>query len=103
MEEKVCVLIAHGPNSVTVPCRIFPSQEAGKEFMVQNFGIPKKWDKTEKKYVEDPQGWSWPIQKEDEEKLGALFAFYYDGCGGVGGLSLKSVAFNSVFVGWDLD
>src|SRR5574338_154678 len=101
--DKVCVLIASGPNSVAVPCRIFRSQEDGKAFMVQNFGLPKRWDKAERKLVEDPNGWSWPMERDDEEKLKALFEFYYDGCGEVGALHLKSVAFDSVFVGWDLD
>jgi hypothetical protein len=32
-----------------------------------------------------------------------LFTYYYSGCGGTGWFVLKHVAFDTAFVGWDLD
>lgn len=100
---KITVLIALGPNSVEVPCRLFSSMADGMAFMTSRFGTPQKWDRENKKYIDDPGSRKWHIMDEDDERIGALFTHYYSGCGGVGAFTLSEVETDSVFVGWDLD
>lgn len=109
------VLIARGPNSVEVPCRLFPSMQLGLRRCTELFGRgptsgkdgeahwgydkETKWDVYELlKNVEDPRG-----DMEESPLCKELFMYYYDGCGGVGSFVLKEVAWDKPFVGFDLD
>jgi len=104
----IAVLIACGPNSIEVPCRIFENIEAGKQRCDEIFGVEGEVVTTQldgktvyyyeyRKYLEEEPR---EISKEMSDKL---FTKHYYGCGGPGPFVLAEVEFNTKFVGFDLD
>ncbi len=97
-EDKVTMLIACGPNSIEVPCRIFPDMETAKTKCDEIFGIegtPGESGYTYKVDLEDEKK-PWPISNE-------LFTEFYYGCGGPYPFVLVEVEFDTKFVGFNLD
>lgn len=95
--DKVTVLIAQGPNSVDIPCRFFENMETGLGKCRKILGVePKKLAANEYLFEIDLEEASSEISEE-------LFTGYYYGCGGVYGLLLKQVPFDTKFLEFDLD
>lgn len=93
------ILMAHGPNDIAIPIRIFRSATHAQDF-VEKWMIPK--------YVAPVvrQGQTiWRINghKLDPELAEALFTEYDGGCGEAGAFSVVSVPLDSAFLSWDLD
>ena len=98
--DKIAVLIAYGPNSIEIPCRLFEDLETGKQICDEIFGIEgellKSGDAIE--YKKD-------LEDGDEEGIisNQLFTSFYYGCGGPYVFVLQKVDFNTKFVRFDLD
>lgn len=87
--NTVCMLIAQGPNDLEIPCRLFSSEPDAQAWMRSKFGEPKREN-------------FWSV-REDNPEVEALFTYYYGGCGGVGGLLICQVSYDTPFLGWSLD
>lgn len=96
----ITVLIAHGPNSISTPCRIFPSLEDGKKKCDKIFGIKSERRKIGSKdyFLYDKE-----LREDDKELSEILFTHYYYGCGEPYQFSLLEVDFDTKFVAFDLD
>ena len=98
----ITVLIAGGPNSVEVPCRIFPDMATGRKRCEEIFGVPGR---------ESSDAVIWGFKEIDLDTTSEsntavsekLFTSHYYGCGGPGPFTLKEVPFDEAFVGFDLD
>jgi len=98
--DTVAVLIAKGGNDLEVPCRLFENMEVGKARCDEIFSaIGVKGETTKNGSV------YYNVDLEDVDKSISeeLFTGFYYGCGGVYGLILKEIAFDTKFVGFDLD
>jgi len=95
----ITVLIAHGPNSVAIPCRIFESMEDARITCDHIFPVePVVKDDGSVRYNYDCE------EVEEGEKISdVLFTSHYYGCGGPYSFVLKEVPFNEKFVPFDLD
>ena len=98
--NKVAVLIAFGANSIEIPCRLFEDLKTGKQICDKIFGMEGELSKSEntvtyKKDLEDDDK-DWAISEQ-------LFTNFYYGCGGAYVFELKEVAFDTKFVGFNLD
>lgn len=97
----IAVLLAYGPNSVVIPCRIFESMEDGRTYCDPLFA------KAGSGPLADSSGgirYSVDLESiEDEEVSAELFTSFYYGCGGPYRFILKEVPFNEKFVPFDLD
>ena len=97
----ITVLIAYGPNSVTVPCRLFENMEDGRAYCDPLFAKINIRPETDSsggvRYSANLEG------IEDEEVSEALFTSFYYGCGGPYPFVLKEIPFNEKFVPFDLD
>jgi len=96
----ITVLIAYGPNSVEVPCRIFENMEDGRAYcdpLFAKIGVePKDYDGGVR--------YSADLDAEGGEEISKeLFTSHYYGCGGPYPFGLVEVPFNEKFVGFDLD
>ena len=98
----ITVLIACGPNSVAIPCRIFESMEAAREYCDPLFAkadVPPKIDSSGNvRYSADLES-----VEGGEEISKELFTSHYYGCGGPYPFILQEVPFNEKFVEFDLD
>ena len=97
----ITVLIAYGPNSVAVPCRMFENMEDGRAycdplFAKVNVG-PEADSSGGVRYSANLEG------IEDDEVSTELFTSHYYGCGGPYPFVLKEIPFNEKFVPFDLD
>lgn len=90
---KFGVLLACGPNSIEIPCRIFSSYENGVEKCTTLFGKPARIRTV-------PKGMSWMFKEELED---LVFTHYNGGCGECGFLALVEVEEDSKFICFDLD
>lgn len=82
------VIIAHGPNSVQIPCMILPTKEEAEK-RLSDAGI-KSGVSIENEY--------------DEKVVGEhFFTKYYGGCGGAYRYTIRTVNYGQKIVGWDLD
>lgn len=94
------VLIAYGPNSIEIPCRLFEDLETGKQICDKIFDMEGKLSESGDvvRYRKD-------LEDGDEEGVISkqLFTSFYYGCGGPYTFVLKEVAFNTKFVPFDLD
>lgn len=97
----ITVLIAYGPNSIAVPCRIFENMEDGRAFCDPLFAKvgsgPMASANGNVRYEVDLE------TIKDEEVSDELFTGHYYGCGGPYPFVLREVAFNEKFVPFDLD
>ena len=101
----ITVLIAQGPNGIEIPCRLFKTMDDGRTYCDKLFA---KLNVTLK--IINSTSVYYSVDLEEEwEKYGnndiseELFTRFYYGCGGVYGMTLKEVPFNTQFVKWDLD
>jgi hypothetical protein len=114
--NETAVLIALGPNSVEVPCRLFPDMATALARCTELFGRgPTRTNKDGSYQWGYDKETKWDICKLLESREDArgdmeespltkqLFTHYYGGCGEVGAFDLKAVPFDSTFVGFDLD
>ena len=103
--DSAIVLIADGPENISIPCRIFPDFDTAKKRCDEIFG--KEGEKLLDKETGDLRGYRysadlesekdpWPISKQ-------LFTRFYYGCGGPYVFVLVMVKFDTKFVGFDLD
>ena len=97
--DGVIVLIAHGPNGLDIPCRLFGDMDIAKKRCDEIFGKEGKEVsngafvyKVDLESEIDP----WPISEK-------LFTRFYYGCGGPDTFTLVICTFDTKFVGWDLD
>ena len=98
----ITVLIAYGPNSIEIPCRIFESMEDARAYCDPLFakagvGPMAHDDKGSVRYGVDLE------TVENEEISAELFTSHYYGCGGPGPFILRIMSFNEKFVPFDLD
>jgi hypothetical protein len=98
----ITMLIAYGPNSIEIPCRIFESMEDGRAYCDPLFAKvgsdPIVNSNGHIRYsvnLESVEG-----GKEISEEL---FTSHYYGCGDPGRFILQEVPFNEKFVVFDLD
>lgn len=122
--DKIAMLIAEGANELSIPCMWFCSLADGVNFVSKFLGEPTTWTpdkaiwnwKTVEKGFKIPDGvdfngFDWKAFREKSpecksEILGnayRLFTSYYDGCGGVGTITLTMVSSATPFVAWNLD
>ena len=98
--DKVVVLIAHGANDISVPCRLFENMDIGRSRCDEIFsaiGVEGQIDENGSvRYNVD-------LEKVDKSISEELFTYFYYGCGGVYGLVLKEIPFDTKFIGFDLD
>jgi len=103
--NSVIVLIAHGPNDFSVPCRMFDSMSKAKERCDEILG--KEGEQMLDKTTGDLKGFRYKIDLESEKKpwpiSSKLFTSFYYGCGGPYVFTLTPVEFDTKFVGFDLD
>lgn len=94
------MLMAHGANEVSMPCRFFRDQAEADAF-VQEWMIPKyvKDISYDDRRVWECKDWSNP----DPKLMATLFTHYYGGCGEVDHFELMEIPFNRAFLVWDLD
>jgi len=100
----IWVLIAYGPNSVEIPCRVFSTREKAVESCTKLLGPPNK---------EKDGALTWHVWASDtligdggdlkREIAKQLFTSHYFGCGGCGALHLTAVKEDTPFVTFDLD
>ena len=97
----ITVLIACGPNSVEIPCRVFKNMEDGRAYCDPLFAKvgagPEAASGGDIRYSVDLE------EIKDEEVSEELFTSHYYGCGGPYPFILKEISFNEKFVGFDLD
>ena len=97
----IAILIAHGPNSIEIPCRIFESVKDGRAYCDPLFAKvnagPKANSNGSVRYSVDLEVIG------DEEVSQELFTNHYYGCGGPYRFILQEVPFNEKFVPFDLD
>jgi hypothetical protein len=98
--DKVVVLIALGPNSVEIPCRFFENMKTGLAKTKNILGIEPTTKSTDEgvEYHFDID-----LEAAPQEISATLFTGWYYGCGGVYGLVLKEVPFDTKFLSFDLD
>lgn len=100
--NKIAVLIAVGGNDLMVPCRIFGDLETGREICDKILDMEGKLVESE-----DSIKYEYEIELENDHENDTiaerLFTHFYFGCGGVYSLILQEVAFDTKFVGFDLD
>ena len=97
----ITVLIACGPNSIEIPCRIFENMQSAREYCDPLFakaGANPEADINGIRYSADLE--SSPAGKEISAEL---FVSHYYGCGGPYPFILMEVPFNSKFVCFNLD
>jgi len=93
---QFAVVIAEGPNSVEVPCRIFSDLAKAEAF------CDELLKDAEKSKEED--GIRYYYQDEISDNIAeVMFTNYYGGCGECYAFTLKLVNENEKFVGFDLD
>jgi len=98
--NKVTVLIAVGGNDLMVPCRLFEDLETGRKICDEILGMEGVPSESG-----DIINYDKDLENDDEDGVISkqLFTRFYYGCGGVYSFILKEVAFNTKFVGFDLD
>jgi hypothetical protein len=94
--DKVVVLIALGPNDLEIPCRFFENMETGLGKCKTILGVEPT--KTGDEYHFDID-----LEEVPKEISEELFTSFHYGCGGVYGLVLKEVPFDTKFLGFDLE
>jgi len=98
----ITILIAYGPNSIEIPCRIFEGMEDGRAYCDPLFAKvgaePKANSNGSIRYSADLDGVEGGEEVSDE-----LFTRHYYGCGGPYLFALQEVPFNEKFVEFDLD
>ena len=98
----ITILIAYGPNSIAIPCRIFENVEAGREYCDPLFAKIGEEPAVEFdgniRYNADLDSID-----ENDEVSAELFTDHYYGCGGPYRFVLQEVPFNEKFVPFDLD
>lgn len=93
------VLIAHGPNSVKVPCRLFEDMEGGEE------SCDKIFEDCEHDKAINGGEVIYDIREVvlNDVVSDKLFDSHYYGCGEAYRFTLKEVQWDSKFVNWNLD
>lgn len=97
----ITVLIAYGPNSIEIPCRLFETREKGHIYcdkLFSKIGVePKVKGNGIVHYYADMD------EIENDEVSNELFTSHYYGCGWPNLFVLKVIPFNEKFVPFDLD
>lgn len=91
-------VIAHGGNSLEIPCLTFERKEHAENFLTDVFGQPE--------VVSWGDGKNWGSDKTETEMarlMDRIFTSYYDGCGGVDFFTVRKVRHSIPFVCFDLD
>ncbi len=98
----ITILIAYGPNSLVIPCRIFESMEDGRAYCDPLFAKVGSGP-----MADSSGGTRYNVELETVEGGEAvsaeLFTTHYYGCGGPYPFILQEVPFNEKFVSFDLD
>lgn len=100
----ITVLIAYGPNSVAIPCRVFENMEDGRAYCDPLFAKVNAGPETDSsggvRYSTDLDV---ACKGDNNDEVSTeLFTSYYYGCGGPYPFVLKEVPFNEKFVPFDL-
>lgn len=90
------IIVALGPNSIEIPCLIFPNIEEAQSFLENTIGKPK----ISKHPLHETYHVDW---RDDDKRWELFFTSQYYGCGGVWAFAIKEVQMKTPFLEFNLD